>query len=383
MRARRVDRADVGKTEGTAPGRFLPLADNDATEFLQISVEDTGIGISPTGMASLFKPFSQIDSSLAREFDGTGLGLAMVKLLAELHGGTVAVQSTVGLGSTFTVWVPVGAVAMPLEAEAARPTLPILARVGLPLALVIDADPTAAELIRVQLEAEGFDVLNATTADMALDIIEHHSLSLITLDVILPYTDGWALLRHIKTHAHGTLVPIFVISIIDNRRKGLTLGASAVLRKPLTRPDLQDALQRVGLLAQAVVPTLDVLVADDDPTAVALLTLQLQHLNMHVLQASSGRQAIDLTRSRMPGLLVLDLMMPIVSGFDVVATLASDPATTHVPILVITAKSITMADRLRLDGHVSSVLQKGSFTAATFAFEVKRALQPHPTAMRN
>jgi CheY-like chemotaxis protein len=137
------------------------------------------------------------------------------------------------------------------------------------------------------------------------------------------------------------------------------------------------------LLAQAVVPTLDVLVADDDPTAVALLTLQLQHLNMHVLQASSGRQAIDLTRSRMPGLLVLDLMMPIVSGFDVVATLASDPATTHVPILVITAKSITMADRLRLDGHVSSVLQKGSFTAATFAFEVKRALQPHPTAMRN
>ncbi len=384
MRAQRVNRAAVGELVGPTPGRSLPLAASDATEFLQISVEDTGIGISPAGMASLFKPFSQIDSSLAREFDGTGLGLAMVKLLAELHGGTVAVQSTVGHGSTFTVWVPVGTAAAPAEPVVADAAPPIVARVGLPLALVIDADPTAAELIRVQLEAEGFDVLNATTADMALDIIEHRSLSLITLDLILPYTDGWALLRHIKTHAHGTLVPIFVISIIDNRRKGLTLGASAVLRKPLTRPDLQDALRRVGLLAPTILPTLDVLVVDDDPTALALLTLQLRHLNMRVSQASSGRQAIDMTRSQMPGLLVLDLMMPVVSGFDVVATLAADPATTHVPILIVTAKSITMADRLRLDGHVSSVLEKGSFSAATFAFEVKRALQPGPLAtLRN
>ena len=106
LRASRVPRADVGQLSGAWTGRSFPLADSEFAEFLEISVTDSGIGISPEGLEQLFKPFSQIDSGLARKFEGTGLGLAMVKLLAELHGGTVAVESAVGEGSCFTVWLP-------------------------------------------------------------------------------------------------------------------------------------------------------------------------------------------------------------------------------------------------------------------------------------
>ena len=169
LRARRVARADVGTLPGAWPVHSFPLADSEFAEFLEISVTDSGIGISAEDMPKLFKPFSQIDSGLARKFEGTGLGLAMVKLLAELHGGSVAVESAVGEGSCFTVWLPLRAVG-----SADRPTLQPRGAAALQepapqrVALVVEDDVKAAELIRLQLEAEGFNVLHAASAEAAL-----------------------------------------------------------------------------------------------------------------------------------------------------------------------------------------------------------------------
>ena len=169
LRAGRVPRAEVGQLSGSWTGRSFPLADNEFAEFLKISVTDSGIGISPEGLEQLFKPFSQIDSGLARKFEGTGLGLAMVKLLAELHGGAVAVESAVGEGSCFTVWLPLRAPEEGALTSAKAPAAPrIEALAGARTALVVEDDFKSAELIRVQLEAEGFKVLHAASAEAAL-----------------------------------------------------------------------------------------------------------------------------------------------------------------------------------------------------------------------
>ena len=199
LRAGRVPRADVGQLSGSWTGRSFPLADNEFAEFLEISVTDSGIGISPEGLEHLFKPFSQIDSGLARKFEGTGLGLAMVKLLAELHGGAVAVESAVGEGSCFTVWLPFRAPEEGALTPAKAPAAPrVEALAGARTALVVEDDFKSAELIRVQLEAEGFTVLHAASAEAALVLAVQQPLSLITLDIMLPNMDGWEFLSRIK-----------------------------------------------------------------------------------------------------------------------------------------------------------------------------------------
>src|ERR1700730_4484397 len=182
LRAGRVPRAEVGQLSGSRAGRCFALADNAFTEFLKISVTDNGIGISAAGLEQLFTPFSQVDSGLARKFEGTGLGLVMVKLLAELHGGTVAVESAVGEGSCFTVWLPLRTLAQgPLAPPQVRvQAAGIAAPAGAPVALVVEDDVKAADLIRVQLEAEGFMVVHATSAEGALAMAEQQPLSLLT-----------------------------------------------------------------------------------------------------------------------------------------------------------------------------------------------------------
>ena len=199
LRAARVARAAVGQLSGSRPGRSFPLVDSEFEEFLQISVTDTGMGMTARAMESLFKPFSQVDSGLSRKFEGTGLGLALVKLLADLHGGAVAVESADGKGSCFTVWVPVRAPEESARAVAKRiassTTDPLP---GDRIALVVEDDFKSADLIRVQLEAEGFKVVHAATAEAALAIAAEESVSLVTLDIMLPDVDGWELLSRLK-----------------------------------------------------------------------------------------------------------------------------------------------------------------------------------------
>ena len=376
VRARAVPRAEVGALSGSWSGRSLPLADNGFAEFLEISVTDSGIGISPAGMDQLFRPFSQIDGGLARKFEGTGLGLAMVKLLAELHGGTLAVQSAVREGSCFTVWLPLREaerVTSPTVARA-QPASRLSSRPGVATALVVEDDFKSAELIRLQLESEGFTVLHAASAEAALAIALQQPLSLITLDIMLPNMDGWELLDRIKRVPALTRIPVVIISIVADKNRGFALGAAAIMQKPISRQELYESLVELGLFPLAAGRSLKILVADDDPKAVELIAVRVLGLASTVLRAYGGQEAIDLARSEVPDLLVLDLMMPEVSGFDVVHALHQRPETSGIPILVVTAKEITAEDRARLNGHVMAIVGKGAFDGERFRQEVRRAV---------
>ena len=376
MRVSRVPSTLVGVLSSSWVGRAFPLVDNVFAEFLEVSVADCGIGISPAGLEQLFKPFSQIDSGLARKFEGTGLGLAMVKLLAELHGGSVAVESAVGEGSRFTVWLPLRLT----ESGPPRPTSspPRTRSSRAPsdgrTALVVEDDFASAALIRLQLEGEGFRVIQASSAEAALVLAVQQPLALITLDVVLPDMDGWQFLMCIRQLPSLRHTPVVIVSIMANGNKRFSSGASAILQKPISRQELYDTLVELHLFPLEPGRALKVLVVDDDPRAVELSAVRIQGLAGTVLRAYGGREAIESARRELPDLIVLDLMMPDVNGFDVVEALNANPKTANIPILVVTAKEITAEDRVTLHGYVTTILEKTEFDADHFVTEVRRAV---------
>jgi PAS domain S-box-containing protein len=375
LKASRVPRSDVGQLSESSMGRTFPLVDQEFEEFLKITVTDTGMGISPDGLERLYKPFSQIDSGLARKFEGTGLGLAMVKLLADLHGGAVAVESEVGKGSRFTVWLPF----RPAEEVKLTPTRPVAAIpmesvAGSLTALVVEDDYKSADLIRVQLEAEGFNVLHAASAEAALVLAAKQPLALITLDIRLPNMDGWEFMAEMKKTPALKNIPVMIISIVADHAKGFALGAAGVMQKPISRQELYEALVGLGLFPLANGKSLKVLVVDDDPKAVELIAVRILGLASTVLRAYGGREAIDAARRELPDLIVLDLMMPEVNGFDVVSALIQDPATAAIPVIVVTAKHITLEDRAKLNGYVTAIMEKADFDRDRFIAEVRRAM---------
>jgi PAS domain S-box-containing protein len=382
LRARVVPRSAVGQRSGSWNGRSFPLMDSEFTDFLELRVVDQGIGISASGMENLFKPFSQIDSGLSRKFEGTGLGLAMVKLLADLHSGSVAVDSAEDEGSCFTVWLPIRPVT--LETSVVAIKTPALRRseipAGRPTALVVEDDFRSAELIRVQLEAQGFRVLQADSAELALALAAKHPLTLVTLDIMLPNTDGWELLRQFKETPALSRIPIVVISIVADRVKGLGMGAADVMQKPISRQEFCQSLVELGLFTQPASETVKVLLVDDDPTAIELLAVRILGLAHTVLRAYGGEEAIAMAIKELPDLIVLDLIMPIVSGFDVIDALKEHPETARIPILVVTASPISLEERERLRTYGLTVIEKFEFDGERFAKEVQRAMSFRPAA---
>jgi signal transduction histidine kinase/CheY-like chemotaxis protein len=374
LRARRVPRAAVGVLSQPCPGRVFPIPDSAFSEFLEVRVTDDGIGISAEGLAHLFTPFSQIDGGLARKFEGTGLGLHMVKLLAELHGGTVCVESTAGEGSSFTVWLPLRS---PDEASSTSSLPTPVLRDGVAaagFALMVEDDLKSAELVRLQLEAEGFTVLHATSAESALALAARQPLALITLDIMLPDMDGWEFLARIKQMPLLMHVPVVIISIVADRNKGFALGASAIMQKPMSRQELTSSLSDLGLLPLPPGRALTALVIDDDPDSTELIAVGLQGLASRILRASGGAEGITAALHELPDVIVLDLLMPDVNGFDVVKSLSEQPGTAGIPIVVVTAKAITAGEREHLNGYVATVMEKTEFSQTRFVAEVRRAM---------
>jgi signal transduction histidine kinase/CheY-like chemotaxis protein len=374
LSARRVTQAELEAWSSDAPTvvirHAMPLAGH--TDYLQFMVEDTGIGIAPQDASRLFRMFSQLDSSMSREAEGTGLGLALVERLAQLHGGCVALASTPGQGSRFMVWLPWR------EAGAATVTAPRAQRydaaaVSPPLALIIEDNDHAAELIRLQLEPEGFEVARAATAGQALAALAGRLPTVIILDVLLPDMDGWDLLALLKLpDSISAHIPVVIVSIVADVRKGFSLGASGVLQKPVSRDEFLGALNHAGISGARSVCR--VLVVDDDPKTVELLATYLQGPNYQVLRARGGKEGIETARRELPDLIVLDLMMPEVSGFEVVEVLQHSPRTAMIPVVVVTAKTLTAQDKTTLNGLVAAVLEKSSFEHGRFVSEVRRAL---------
>jgi PAS domain S-box-containing protein len=380
LHARRVPRSAVGKLSGTWPIHGFPLPESEFTDFLEIWVCDNGMGISSANMAKLFQAFSQIDSSLARKFEGTGLGLAMVKQLAELHGGTVAVSSAVGEGSCFAVWLPLrqsDVLDIPADTKTGafpQPPLPVI--MGERTALVIEDDEMVADLIRMLLEAEGFEVTHARTAEDALQVIALKTPTLITLDIKLPGKDGWDFLDRMREQPALVNVPVLIIAGDADSAAAMTSGAACILQKPFSRAQLKSCLSNLHL-----VPEKDrahtVLVVDDDPRAVAVIAAFLPSPDYTLIRAYGGQEAIALAKSSHPDLILLDLMMPGVDGFGVVEALRADPDTSSIPVLVITANKISESGLANLNSDSENpieVVQKAGFDRARFMASVRNVL---------
>jgi PAS domain S-box-containing protein len=380
LSARRVLRSAVGTIPGSWPVYNFPLADNEHTTFLELSVVDRGIGISKDNMAKLFQAFSQIDSSLARQFQGTGLGLAMVKQLAELQGGAVGVASAEGQGARFAVWLPLSTVVQAMVPEPRTidlETAPMA--LGDRTVLVVEDDDRAAELFRVLLEAEGFGVIRASSVAEALALAPLQPLDLITLDVELPASGGWEFLARIRETKALAHVPVVIIASVVDSHMALTGGAAAILQKPISRALLKSSLANLGLY-EPQQHTRTVLVVDDDPKAVEVIAALLPTPAYAVVRAYGGSEAITLAQRVGPDLILLDLMMPDVNGFDVVDALQRNVETARIPVLVVTAKDITELDRAALNRDPNRrihVVEKAGFNRQGFLEEVRRALSVH------
>jgi signal transduction histidine kinase/DNA-binding response OmpR family regulator len=356
LSAREVTREAVEAWDEQAETTIkMPLAESAFTHFIEIAVSDTGTGISAGDAPRLFQAFSQLDVSVARSAEGTGLGLVLLARLAALHRGTVALASAPGRGSKFYVWLPwreTGTEVVALESNALKAALPPLDMLdaGMRQALVIEQNEAATKLITEQLTEAGYLVRHASAAQDAMLMLKEKSPDLIVLDVLLPDMDGWEFLAQIKRSDPALVtVPVVIVSVIDERARAFSLGMASVLQKPITREGLMSILAGLGLPRKRSSAT--VLAIDDDPKAVELVAACLSGGSFRVLRAYSGREGVEVCRREIPDLVVLDLLMPDMNGFDVIAELASHSETASIPVVVVTGKSLSGDERRLLQAR--------------------------------
>jgi PAS domain S-box-containing protein len=328
--------------------------------WVEIAVSDSGIGIAKEDFSRLFTEFQQLDAGPGQQQQGTGLGLALTKRFAELHGGQVSVESAPGKGSTFTLRLPYQAT----EPRAPAPVPPPqVAAIDLdrPLVLVVDDDPHAAEILARHLDAGGFRSALASTGPEALLMASDLKPVAITLDILLPEVDGWEVLNRLKADESTRNIPVVVVSVVDNPALGRALGALDYFVKPVDGKALLSRLSEYTFTTKVKGEPVRVLVVDDEPANLDLVETLLKPAGFGVLRANGGQEGIDMARSHMPNLILLDLVMPNVTGFDVVEALRADEGTRGIPVMVLTAKLLTNDDKKALNGQVNAIFKRDSF----------------------
>jgi adenylate cyclase len=347
----------------------VSLALHEGRQFIEFSVIDTGIGMTPDQLAKLFEEFSQADVSTARQYGGTGLGLAITRRLCQMMGGDVTVASEHGKGSTFIVRLPLAAnqtADAPMEQIGRASVI----EPGRDCVLVIDDDATARDLISEYLRQAGYTVITAAGGREGLKLAKEHHPSAITLDVMMPDIDGWTVLSALRGDPHLADIPVVMATIVDEPRQGATLGAVGYLTKPIDRDRLVDLMRRFRAPAG---PT-RVLVVDDDAMQRERIRSWLEPQHWLLTEAENGRIALDRLREGQPDIILLDLMMPEMDGFALVAEIQRHPAWRRIPVIVVTARDLSADDRARLNSGIETVLMKEKFTPAHLIERIRQVV---------
>ena len=348
--------------------------EKDGAQWVRFIVRDRGIGMTPEQLGRLFQAFTQADDSTTRKYGGTGLGLAISRKFCQLLGGDITVTSEPGKGSTFMVLLPMiapkekGPEAVATQPATEAADVDSVMR-GRPLVLVIDDDLGAVDILQRKLEKLGYAVISANNGATGIELARSRRPAAITLDVMMPGKDGWSVLSELKSDPQTSDIPIIIVSMVQDRELGYTLGAAEYLTKPIDQKKLVAVLMRFCGSGSA-----PVLVVEDDQASRELLVTLLEKQGHRVATAENGSVALARVSEEPPALILLDLMMPVMDGFAFLTALRTNPSFARIPVVVLTAKDLTAEERAILDGSVQQILQKGSVDRERLLAEIADAI---------
>lgn len=348
-------------------GGKVILAAKRTQNDIELSVQDFGVGIRSEDLAKLFQPFQQTDNG-AMKTEGTGLGLSITKRLTELHGGSLFVVSEYGEGSTFIARIPL-MVQVENEAEKVFKRISETATSGRQKrVLIVEDKPHARTLLHTYLTESGYVVEIATNGVEALEKAKLWKPDVITLDILLPVKDGWQVLRELKDHPLCKEIPVIIISMVDERNVGFGLGAVEYFVKPVQKEELISAVKKVE--GRSMQNSATILVIDDDRSVTDLVQIILEAEGCTVLKAHNGKDGLAMAQEHKPDLIILDLVMPEMSGFNVAYQLKHNSATFTIPVMIMTSMEIDDETREQLEGFVVSLMKKSGFTKRDLLNEI-------------
>ena len=355
----------------TQNGRLTLVAERFKADrpMVRFAVSDTGIGMTEEQVGRLFQAFSQADASTTKKYGGTGLGLAISRRFCQLLGGDIAVTSRPGKGSTFTITLPAHSEAPAQVKPAAAPRISPDASNGATV-LIVDDDAAARELLSASLKSAGYRLVHAASGEEALALARTVRPDAITLDVMMPKPDGWEVLSTLKADADLCDIPVVMVTMAPDRGIGLSLGAVDVLTKPVDRARLTALIHR---LVRRDGP---VLVVEDDADTREMMRHTIEKLSLSVAEADNGRRALSwLGEHPVPAMILLDLMMPEMDGFEFLDAIAARAEWREIPVVVVTAKPLTTAERDRLLRQARKVMEKGTASGVDIAAAIGEAVR--------
>jgi CheY-like chemotaxis protein len=334
---------------------------------IYFEVEDTGIGIDTDNMPHIFDEFRQVDGSSSRKYEGTGLGLAIAYKITKMLGGDIDVKSTLYQGSLFTITLPIKWPDKIVDTEYTEIEA-VLPQLSAKTVLVVDDNPAMIKEISKHLAQAGYNPIGTTSGLKALELAEQYQPFAITLDIIMPDVDGWEVLQKIKNNPKTKHIPVIVVSIVSESATGFALGAVGYVNKPLDSKLLIAEIRKLHENPRTV------MIVDDDKLDRKNMGDILNAENIAPVLAESGSKCLRLLDKQVPDVLVLDLLMPGMDGFQVLDNIRKKPSTRDLPTIIVTAKDLTVKDRLKLRGKVSSIIAKSDATPRLLADEIKRVL---------
>ncbi len=343
-------------------------------EWLEVSVQDDGIGMTPEQMAHIFQEFTQADVSTTRKYGGTGLGLPISRHFANIMGGDIIVHSDVGKGSTFTLSIPT-------VVSENNPYMTMVSQretqefaIGTPNAtiLVIDDDATVQELLTRQLLRESYNVISAYGGDDGIKAAQDTNPDLILLDIMMPTVDGWAVLSQLKENPDLQHIPVIIHSMVNDKARGFSLGADDYLRKPVDRNVLTTILKRY---IDGDHTNFNILILEDDPATQDIFKRTAERQGWQAIVAANGKIGLDAMQRQTPDIILLDIMMPEMDGLEFLATIRANPLWTHIPVIVITAKVLSEDERHQLNNQAQRVIQKSTEQQADLTLQIRDVLR--------